>query len=521
MPKFKSLQFNADTPLEIEEQSEPQASGSLESAIIGDSLGLVDKNRLLQELSNKRGSLFADDKNIDLQKAKQVQMDYLKQKASNGLYPERGDTREEGLTQPWYSPDELIAGAIAPGLSKGISSAGKVLAPELKAAYNAGKNALTSGKGVLGNELGIVGKDIKSKDLESFMSNLRKLQERASSAATAESVPSFFNDDFKQEGINTIKKYTNIRVNPQTGEEEALLFRGTNKGTDQYGLIKGKLEHPEASTWTYHPSAATGYASQSAMEGRNIPGIEDPISAWIPLNKVRNTLDIYPDSKRGLGEVIIDPLKGSNIPYNIESGRIKTKLAEPNVYDNPYMHEDLYNKYNEIIGKMGPEYSHIKKDLPSWMSSKTFKSINRPDGSLMLNRPATAAEQEAAEAADWAKGAGTRDNNFKVLKSKPEPVATPSSEIVKATKPMYGKEVIGQTPSGKPIQYASNEYAKELKYTPEDHAFATKFHKERELFYQKEADKAYKAGDKELSSMYKGMSDQHNRAGYQHAFPED
>lgn len=150
MSQFRFLQQLGAAPESDEEEADT-------------SLGIVDENRLKQELENKRGNLFADGKNIDLSKAEQSYLDYIKQLQSPNAYPEREDTREEGLSQPWYSPDELLAGAAAPGLSKGVSSASKMLAPEVKAAYLAGKNALTSGEGILGNEIGATGANIRPK----------------------------------------------------------------------------------------------------------------------------------------------------------------------------------------------------------------------------------------------------------------------------------------------------------------------------------------------------------------------
>lgn len=84
------------------------------------------------------------------------------------------------------------------------------------------------------------------------------------------------------------------------------------------------------------------------------------------------------------------------------------------------------------------------------------------------------------------------------------------------TEPSYGT-VIGKTKSGKPIHYDHLHNESKLKYTPEDHADAAELHTSLKAHHQSQVKKL--AYDDPSVKHHLATSDQHDRAAYQHRFP--
>lgn len=292
--------------------------------------------------------------------------------------------------------------------------------------------------------------------------------------------------------IRQLNRYSNYDGEPLLKESSPLISRIA-------GLLPYLEKHPEKQLELDNIIRSVHFPEHSNFEFENSVG-----------RILRNMNEIRP----------------SELPIATANPEVARDLAKAGKIDLP---PNLKDKGFKVVKSISQELPKISNNKRIAAVNYTGKRIQRPDGSYMIDKPATAAEQEAAEAADWAKGAGARDKEFKVLKSEPETVKATkpatskveASDIVNPNEKMFGPEVIGQTPSGKPIQYQSHEYSKKLGYTPEDHAFAVKFHKEREAYFQKAAHKAAINGDMELSGLFSGKSADHNRAAYQHAFPSD
>lgn len=100
----------------------------------------------------------------------------LQQVYRTGKAPMGNPTEDAPLEQPWYSPDEIAAAAIAPGIQQGLKKVVPV-------GFNVLKSLSQSTPEILGNEVGAVGKKLSLDELAKIAVEKKLIAEQAEDAA--------------------------------------------------------------------------------------------------------------------------------------------------------------------------------------------------------------------------------------------------------------------------------------------------------------------------------------------------
>lgn len=158
--------------------------------------------------------------------------------------------------------------------------------------------------------------------------------------------------------LNKLHGKTSVRINPQTGNREFLMFRG-HGNQEQKNKLDSTVRHDDLTSWTPDLKIAKGF-----MDIHNDDRDAAPLAAWIDENNIRSSPAMY-------GK-ISNPMLDRDDP---EMPMVAHKRIGPNQMSSEQEHI--------IDPHVSPRAT--KKDVANYNAQKVFRSGDKQENMLDIN----------------------------------------------------------------------------------------------------------------------------------------